>query len=96
MTPEGRIQKHAQTVFKGLGGLVRKIHYEGRTGCPDLLVILPGGIVLFLEIKKSPGTPAALHQQKEHARIRARGALCFVVGSVADINSVVAKLNLLP
>ena len=47
-TPEGRVQKYAKERFEALGGLVRKLSYENRVGAPDLLVILPGGIVWFV------------------------------------------------
>lgn len=41
MTPEGIIQTYAQEQLKKRGCLVRKISYEGRRGCPDLLVLVP-------------------------------------------------------
>lgn len=40
-TPEGKIQTYAQEQLKKRGCLVRKISYEGRRGCPDLLVLVP-------------------------------------------------------
>ena len=40
-TPEGIIQTYAQEQLKKRGCLVRKINYEGRRGCPDLLVLVP-------------------------------------------------------
>ncbi|ECX6546740.1 VRR-NUC domain-containing protein, partial [Salmonella enterica subsp. enterica serovar Dublin] len=56
MTKEGRVQKYAKDRFEALGGLVRKLSYENRVGAPDLLVILPGGIVWFVEVKKDENT----------------------------------------
>ncbi|EJW5798205.1 hypothetical protein OCJ83_004419 [Salmonella enterica] len=40
-TPEGVIQAYGMTELKKRGCLVRKIGYEGRRGCPDLLVLAP-------------------------------------------------------
>ena len=40
-TPEGIIQTYAQEQLKKRGCLVRKISYEGRRGCPDLIVFVP-------------------------------------------------------
>ncbi|UNY50574.1 hypothetical protein [Salmonella phage PhiSTP2] len=40
-TPEGIIQTYAQEQLKKRGCLVRKISYEGRRGCPDLLALVP-------------------------------------------------------
>lgn len=77
--------------FKRLGGLVRKIRYEGRNGCPDLLVLLPGGVVLFIEVKKDERTGPDPHQAREHKRMRQRGAKVHTVGSVEQVNVLVAQ-----
>lgn len=42
MTPEGKIQNYGAQQLKKHGCLVRKIGYEGRRGCPDQLVGVPG------------------------------------------------------
>ena len=51
-TPEGKIQKYAKERFEAIGGLVRKLSYENRRAAMDLLVILPYGIIWFVEVKK--------------------------------------------
>lgn len=93
MTPEGRVQVYAMAEFKKLGGLVRKIRYEGRNGCPDLLVILPGGLVVFVEVKKDEHTGPDPHQAREHERMRHRGARVYTVGSKRQVNELVAELR---
>ncbi len=40
-TPEGVIQAYGMAELKKRGCLVRKISYEGRRGCPDLIVFVP-------------------------------------------------------
>lgn len=89
-TPEGRIQKYAKDRFEALGGLVRKLSYENRVGAPDLLVILPGGIVWFVEVKKDENTKPDPHQIREHERMRKRGANVFVVGSIKHVDTLIA------
>lgn len=74
MTKEGRVQKYAKDRFEAIGGLVRKLSYENRVGAPDLLVILPGGVVWFVEVKKDENTNPDPHQLREHERMRKRGA----------------------
>lgn len=93
MTPEGRVQAYAMAEFKKLGGLVRKIRYEGRNGCPDLLVILPGSLVVFVEVKKDERTGPDPHQVREHKRMRQRGALVHTVGSKEQVDKLVAELG---
>lgn len=93
VTPEGKIQAYAMAEFKRIGGLVRKIRYEGRNGCPDLLVLLPGGVVLFIEMKKAANLGPDPHQAREHKRMRRRGALVFTVGSIEQVNELVARYS---
>lgn len=90
MTKEGRVQKYAKDRFEALGSLVRKLSYENRVGAPDLLVILPGGIVWFVEVKKDENTKPDPHQLREHERMRKRGANVFVVGSIKQVDTLIA------
>lgn len=93
MTPEGKIQKYAKERFEAIGGLVRKLSYENRVGAPDLLVILPGGIVWFVEVKKDENTKPDPHQLREHERMRKRGANVFVVGSYKQVDDLIANYH---
>ena len=90
-TKEGVVQKYAKERFEAMGGLVRKLSYENRVGAPDLLVILPGGIVWFVEVKKDENTKPDPHQIREHERMRKRGANVFVVGSIKQVDTLIAS-----
>ena len=90
-TPEGKIQKYAKEQFEAIGGLVRKMAFEGRRAATDLLVILPGGIVWFVEVKKDENTKPDPHQLREHERMRKRGANVFVVGSFKQVDGLIAN-----
>lgn len=107
-TKEGEVQTYAQEQLKKRGCLVRKISYEGRRGCPDLLVLVPGfereepnmrhvfsyqqPQTLFLEIKKDEQTKPDPHQQREHERMRAVGADVHTIGSKAQVDELVKEL----
>lgn len=91
MTPEGKIQKYAKERFEAIDGLVRKIVYEGRNGAPDLLVVLPGGVVWFIEVKKDENTEPEAHQLREHKRLRKRDANVFVVGTKEEVDDLIAS-----
>lgn len=105
-TPEGIIQTYAQEQLKKRGCLVRKISYESRRGCPDLLVLVPAdwyytdslmeyeipARTLFLEIKKNEQTKPDPHQQREHERMRAVGADIRTIGSKAQVDALVKEL----
>lgn len=103
-TPEGRVQKYCMEQLKAKGCLVRKISYEMRRGCPDLLVLVPSQWfwsddrepidpkTLFLEIKKDEQTKPDPHQQREHERIRQHGADVRTIGSKAQVDALVKEL----
>lgn len=104
-TPEGIVQTYAQEQLKKRGCLVRKISYEGRRGCPDLLVLVPEyeygtgaykmrrrAKTIFLEIKKDEQTKPDPHQQREHGRMRAVGADVRTIGSKAQVDALITEL----
>lgn len=104
-TKEGEVQAYAQEQLKKRGCLVRKISYEGRRGCPDLLVLVPERptiwgkmadnylpCVVFLEIKKDEQTKPDPHQQREHERMRAVGADVRTIGSKEQVEALIKEL----
>lgn len=102
-TPEGEVVEYAKKQLKAKGCLVRKISYEMRRGCPDLLVLVPSiwhkyaylranPRTLFLEIKKDEQTKPDPHQQREHARMVAVGADVRTIGSKTQVDALVKEL----
>ncbi len=79
------LEKHIEAAFvarvKALGGMAEKFTTPSKRAAPDRLVTLPGGRIVFAEIKnvgKKP-TPA---QQKDHERRRALGCEVLVIDSL--------------
>lgn len=93
-TPEGDVKDYAYSALAKVGCLVRKISYEGRNGCPDLLVIAPTGLIILIELKKSEAKKADPHQEREHARIAKRGAPIKLIGSKRQIDNLIAEIGL--
>lgn len=91
-TPEGTVSDYAKAELKQKGCLVRKIGYEMRRGCPDLLILIPGGRVIFAELKKDENTEPEPHQLREHKRMRDVGADVRVIGSKAEVDALIAEL----
>ena len=100
-TPEGEVQAYGAEQLKKHGCLVRKISYEGRRGCPDQLVLVParwfglcsdGPFALFLEYKKDEDAPPDPHQEREHRRMRKRGADVRVIGSKEQVDALIQEL----
>lgn len=102
-TPEGDIVEYAKKHLKERGCLCRKISYEMRRGCPDMLVLVPSRAgksiwepkmpaVIFIEFKKDENTEPEPHQLREHERMRACGADVRVIGTRRQVDELVTEL----
>lgn len=71
---------------KALGGRCEKFVSPGRTGVPDRIVTLPGGRIIFVELKAPGKTPTAL-QLRDHAARRSLGCDVRVIDSLEGVDA---------
>jgi hypothetical protein len=69
-----------------LGGLCEKFVSPGRRSVPDRIVTLPGGRIVFIEVK-APGKYPTELQERDHARRRKLGCEVWVIDSIEDANA---------
>lgn len=79
MTLEVHVESHFVKRMKALGALVIKLNVSGTVGVPDRLVILPGGVVWLVELKRPGG--------------RARPTQIAMLGQLAGLGANVALLS---
>lgn len=75
---------------KQLGGLCLKYSSSNEVGYPDRLVLLPGGVMFWVELK-SKGEKPTLLQSLRHDTLRSLGCLVFVADSKNDIDDILFK-----
>lgn len=68
---------------KALGGLCEKFVSPGRRSVPDRLVTLPGGRIVFVEVK-APGKKPTELQERDHWRRRKLGCEVIVISNIED------------
>lgn len=77
---------------KQLGGLALKMVSPGATGVPDRVVILPGGKVEFVELKRGGGRLTA-RQQWMQQEMRDRGVTVVTVYGLPGVDRYAADLQ---
>lgn len=81
MESEKDTERYLNRQVKALGGRSYKWVSPGCSGVPDRIVILPGGRVVFVELK-SEGRTSSGQQKKRQAELRALGCTVY-----ADIDT---------
>lgn len=71
---------------RALGGMADKFTSPGKRSVPDRLVTLPGGRVLFVELK-APGKKPTPGQLKDHERRRALGCDVRVIDTMEAVHA---------
>ena len=84
---EKELEKKLTLEVKKRGGLAVKFVSSGFDGMPDRIVLMPGGIIAFVEVK-APGKRPRLLQIARHKFLRGLGFLVFVLDDEKKIGGV--------
>ena len=71
---------------KALGGMAEKFTSPNKRSVPDRIVTLPGGVIIFVELKAPGKLPKPL-QARDHAARRALGCDVRVIDSIEGCNA---------
>lgn len=88
---ESDLEKKFRRLVTEAGGKAYKFISPGSNGVPDRLVILPGGKVGFVELKRPGEAPRKL-QQFRRAELEQLGCYTAVVDSVQRAETVIGEL----
>ena len=85
---EKDIERHLRDGVRNLGGWCLKMVCPGFTGMPDRIVLMPGGKMCFVELKR-PGQRERQRQAVVQKRLRRMGFIVFSsVDSWRDVDDV--------
>lgn len=88
---EKTIEAYLVKRVKELGGLCEKFTSPGKRAVPDRLLTLPGGYILFVELK-APGKKPTELQLRDHDKRRALGCEVLVIDSLEEIDALTKRL----
>lgn len=89
-TSEKSLERALVKRVKNLGGLCLKFASSTETGYPDRLVLLPGGMACWVEVK-SDGQAPTRFQEIRHGELRRRGMAVYVVDSREKLDRLEAR-----
>jgi hypothetical protein len=78
--------------IEALGGMALKLSSQLHRGLPDRLVLMPGGLAFFAEIKTTGERPTKL-QKHCHAQLRELGFQVYVIDSTESLEMAVALID---
>jgi hypothetical protein len=90
MVLESAVENYLLDRVANCGGIALKVTTLGRRGFFDRLVVLPGGRILFVEVKRPKGGKVAAHQRARHALFRTLGCEVRLVKTLADVDLLLA------
>ena len=88
---ETEIEKKLVRKVKAKGGIAPKFVSPGYAGMPDRLVLLPGGVFAFAELK-APGMKPRPLQVARHRMLRDLGFKVYVIDEVEQIGGMLDEL----
>lgn len=88
---ESEIDRWLGRQLRGMGCLYYKWVSPGCIGVPDRIVIIPGGRILFLELKTENGVLSA-GQNFQIQRITKMGALAVVIHGMREASALVEAI----
>lgn len=87
------IEKYLTDRAKANGMLCLKYSNPNMTGYPDRLLLLPGGGVVWVELKSKGRKPTKI-QQVRHAELSGLGHYVFVIDNKADVDNLINSFEL--
>lgn len=88
---ERDVERYLANLVKGYGGLSLKLLPLHFAGLPDRLVIFPGGIVLFVEVKAPDGKLSAV-QKIAHRRLADLGCHVHTVVGFEGVDRLLSLI----
>ena len=89
---EKQIEQKLTLMVKKAGGIALKFVSPSFAGMPDRLVLLPGGVFAFAELKAPGMKPRAL-QVARHEMLRRMGFKVYVIDGIEQIGGMIDELQ---
>lgn len=89
---EKNIENKLTTAVKKAGGISPKFVSPSFAGMPDRLVLLPGGVCAFVEVKAQNKKPRPL-QKARHKMLKRLGFKVYVLDDAEQIGGIIDEIR---
>ena len=89
---EREIESFLVRKVREMGGTAYKFVSPGNTGVPDRIVVLPGGRIIFVELKTEKGRPSVL-QGCQIKKLRKLGCDARILYGIEQVKEFVKELK---
>lgn len=89
---ENQIEAKLKQMVEKQGGIAPKFVSPGLSGMPDRLVLLPGGLIAFVEVKAPGKVPRPL-QEARHRMLRKLGFKVYVLDDAGQIGGILDEIR---
>ncbi len=92
MDSEKRVEALLTSGVKRMGGLAYKFVSPGNSGVPDRIILMPGGKIYFVELKREGGQLTNL-QKRQINRIRRLDCWVDVLHGMVEVSNFLLRLQ---
>lgn len=92
MDRERDVEQTLRELVRRAGGRCEKFIPDADSGMPDRLILLPGGVLLWVETKRPKGGRLSALQRYQHEQLRRLGQRVEVVWTKEQARELVEKL----
>ena len=89
---EKQIEAKLALMVKRAGGIAVKFVSPSFDGMPDRLILLPDGVIAFVELK-APGKRPRPLQEARHRLLRSLGFRVYVIDSIEQIGGMIHEIT---
>jgi hypothetical protein len=89
---ESRIEKRLKKEIELIGGKALKFISPGTAGVPDRIVLLPGGRIVFVELK-APGEKMRKIQELRKRQLEKLGFKVLCIDSIEGVQELVREVS---
>lgn len=90
---EKTVEERLREEVARIGGKAYKLESTGNAGMPDRMVCLPGGRVIFIELKRPKGGRLSALQKAKHRELRRLGFDVRVVNTTEQVKAFTEEIK---